>query len=209
MNRRLFFRTAVGAGVATAFPGLVGCGREPPPRPAAQVDVSIAAISLDGAEVQLSRAAIRELGAALSGQLLLAESPGYDSARRIWNGMHDKRPALIAQCATTRDVQQAVDFARDNSLLLAVRGGGHSWPGQSVCEGGLMLDLSPMRQVEVDRERQRARVQGGALLSNLDILLREETGLPVMVADDPLSCVVLGSGKALERLDVFRGLTVT
>jgi FAD/FMN-containing dehydrogenase len=78
----------------------------------------------------------------------------------IWNGMHDKRPALIARCLNSADVTQAVTFARERELLVAVRGGGHSWPGKSVCEGGLMIDLSQMNNVRVDPERRRAYAQG-------------------------------------------------
>lgn len=73
---------------------------------------------------------------------MLPGHPQYDTARKIWNGMHDKRPALIAPCLDSGDVSRAVSFARDNNLLLAVRGGGHSWPGKSVCDGGIMIDLA-------------------------------------------------------------------
>ena len=73
--------------------------------------------------------------------------------------MHDKRPALIARCMNTDDVSNAVTFARDRNLLLAVRGGGHSWPGKSVCDDGIMIDLSPMNTVTVDVDAQRARVR--------------------------------------------------
>jgi FAD/FMN-containing dehydrogenase len=82
--------------------------------------------------------------------------------------MHDKRPALIARCLSSADVSQAVTFARERNLLTAVRGGGHSWPGKSVCDDGLMIDLSQLTNVAVDTERQRAQAGGGALLSHLD-----------------------------------------
>ena len=161
MDRRQFCRSAVAAGVAAAF--LPACGRESAP-----VDTGIPAISLDGAEIELEKAAIKELGDALAGSLMQSGHPQYDATRAIWNGMHDKRPALIAQCASVQDVQHAVDFARGNNLLLAVRGGGHSWPGKSVCDGGLMLDLSQMNGVDVDADAKQARAQGGALLNTLD-----------------------------------------
>lgn len=93
---------------------------------------------------------------------------GYDSARRIWNGAIDRWPALIARCVGTADVSQAVAFARDNNLTLAVRGGGHSFSGQSVCENGLMIDLSRMRGIRVDPVARIARVEPGVLLGELD-----------------------------------------
>jgi len=164
MDRRQFCRSAVAAGVAAAF--LPACGKQAPE--AVQADTGIAAVSLDGAEIELEKAAIKELGDALSGPVMLSGHPQYDSARMIWNGMHDKRPALIARCASTEDVSNAVSFARDNNLLVAVRGGGHSWPGKSVADGALMIDLSQMNTVTADADTQRARAQGGALLSELD-----------------------------------------
>ena len=167
MDRRQFCRSAVAAGVAAAF--LPACGKQ-----ATQVDTSIAAISLDGAEIELEKAAIKELGDAMTGPVMLSGHPQYDSTRAIWNGMHDRRPALIAQCASADDVSTAVEFARDNSVLLAVRGGGHSWPGKSVANGGLMLDLSQMNTVTANAETQRAHAQGGALLNALDAAALEK-----------------------------------
>jgi FAD/FMN-containing dehydrogenase len=82
--------------------------------------------------------------------------------------MHDKRPALIARCLSSADVAEAVTFAREHNMLTAVRGGGHSWPGKSVCDGGLMIDLSQLTNVSVDTEARLARAGGGALLANLD-----------------------------------------
>jgi len=81
----------------------------------------------------------------LKGQLLTAESPGYDQARAIWNAMIDRRPALIARCANADDVAHAVRFGREHDLRTAVRGGGHNIAGNAVCEGGLMIDLSVMK----------------------------------------------------------------
>ncbi|NCF81904.1 MAG: FAD-binding protein [Proteobacteria bacterium] len=155
------------AGVAAAF--LPACGKQ-----ATQADTGIAAISLDGAEIELEKAAIKELGDALSGPVMLSGHPQYDSARMIWNGMHDKRPALIARCTSAEDVSNAVNFARGNNLLVAVRGGGHSWPGKSVADGALMLDLSQMNTVTADAGTQRAHAQGGALLNALDTAALEK-----------------------------------
>ena len=165
MDRRQFCRSAIAAGVAGSHPWLFGCAKG--------ADTSIAAVSLDGAEIELESAAIRELGESLSGTVMLSGHPQYDTARMIWNGMHDKRPALIARCRNTEDVSHAVTFASERELLVAVRGGGHSWPGKSVCDGGLMIDLSTMNMVSVDPGAQRARAQGGALLYGLDTAARE------------------------------------
>lgn len=166
MDRRQFCRTTVAAGVAAAYPFFPGCDRNTPT--ATQADTSIAAVSFTGSEIELERAAIKELGESLSGPVLLSGHPSYDSARKIWNGMHDKRPALIAQCTSTDDVVNTVTFASERSLLVAVKGGGHSFPGKSTCDGGMMIDLSLMHAVDVDVENRTARAGGGALLAHLD-----------------------------------------
>ena len=166
MDRRQFCRTTVAVGVAAAYPFFPGCDRSPPT--AMQADTSIPAVSFSGSEIELERAAIKELGESLQGPVLLSSHSSYDSARKIWNGMHDKRPALIAQCQSAEDVAHAVTFANERELLVAVRGGGHSWPGKSVCDGGIMIDLSPMKGVDVDAEKRRAYAGGGALLNTLD-----------------------------------------
>jgi FAD/FMN-containing dehydrogenase len=98
----------------------------------------------------------------LVGPVLSPSDAGYEEARRVHNGLIDRRPALIARCHGTADVQAAVRFARERGLEIAVRGGGHNVAGNAVCENGLMLDLSPMRAVHVDPRARRARVQGGA-----------------------------------------------
>ena len=168
MDRRQFVQSAIAAGVAGSSPLFTACDRG-----ARGADTSIAAVSLDGAEIELERAAINELGEAISGPVMLSNHPQYDTARMLWNGMHDKRPALIARCLSAEDVRHAVTFARERELLVAVRGGGHSWPGKSVCDGGIVIDLSQMSNVRVDPERRRAFVQGGTLLGGLDTAARE------------------------------------
>jgi FAD/FMN-containing dehydrogenase len=104
----------------------------------------------------------------LRGALLLPGDPGFDPARRVWNTGIDRKPALIARCAGAADVMRAVDFARDRGLAVAVRGGGHGMAGHGVCEGGVMLDLSPMKGVRVDPARRTAQVQGGVTWGELD-----------------------------------------
>jgi FAD/FMN-containing dehydrogenase len=117
---------------------------------------------------KLQAGGIAELKTGFGGELILPTDPGYDSARKIWNGMVDRRPALIARCATTTDVVRAVAFARDQPLPLAVRGGGHNIAGSAVCDDGVVVDLSMMRVAHVDTDARRAIVEGGALLSDLD-----------------------------------------
>ena len=102
------------------------------------------------------------------GSLLTPDSPGYDEARTIWNAMIDRRPGLIVQCADANDVARAVRFARAHDLLVAVRGGGHNIAGNAVCDGGLMIDLSPMRSVRVDQAARTARVGAGCTLGDVD-----------------------------------------
>ena len=134
----------------------------------ASVAADVEAVTGDGKGILLPRADVEDFRAGMHGQLLLRDMAGYDDARKIFNGMFDKRPALIARCAGAADVVRSVNFARSHDLLVAVRGGGHSLSGQSVCDNGLMIDLAPMRGVRVDTERQRAHADGGALLGDVD-----------------------------------------
>ena len=206
MDRRDFCRSSLATGIAASLPFVSGCGEKTPV--ATGADTNIQAVSLDGHELELERAAIRELGEALNGPVLLSGHPNYDSARRIWNGMHDKRPALIVRAAGVDDVCEAVTFARERNLLLAVRGGGHSWPGKSVCEGGMMLDLSTMNDVDVDAERRIAKTGGGALLNNLDTATLEH-GLVTtagVVSHTGVGGYTLGGG--FGRLNRKFGLTI-
>jgi len=104
----------------------------------------------------------------VQGEVLRPSDEGYEEARKVWNGMVDKRPALIARCTGLADVIAAVTFAREHNLLVSVRGGGHNIAGKAVCSGGLMIDLSRMRRVQVDPGNRTARVEGGATLGDLD-----------------------------------------
>ncbi len=206
MDRRQFCRTTVAASFAAAYPFLTGCGKEAPV--AKQVETGIAAISLDGAEIELEKAAIRELGEQLTGPVLLSGHPDYDSARRVWNGMHDKRPALIARCANSEDISHAVTFARERDLLVAVRGGGHSWPGKSVCDGGMMIDLANLNTVTVDPDKKRAFARGGALLGQLDSAALEHSLITTagVVSHTGVGGYTLGGG--FGRLNRKHGLTI-
>jgi len=121
-----------------------------------------------GAEAVLGEGVVEELRASLRGQLLRAGDDGYDEARKIWNGMIDRRPALIARCAGVADVLHGVNFARTHHLLVAVRGGGHNIAGNAVCDGGLMIDLSRMKGLRVDPVRRRARAEAGLTWGEFD-----------------------------------------
>ncbi len=104
----------------------------------------------------------------LTGDLLLPGDQGYDKTRNVWNGMIDRKPALIVRCRNSEDVIFAVNFARDNNLLLSVRGGGHNITGNAVCDGGIMVDLSLMKSVKVYPEQQIADVETGATWGDFD-----------------------------------------
>src|SRR5918995_1404810 len=130
------------------------------------------------------------------GELLRPNGAGYEEARRVWNASISRFPGLIARCAGVADVIAAVRFARENELLLAVRGGGHSFPGQSVCDGGLVIDLSPMKGIRVDPEARTARAQAGLLLAGLEPET-EAFGLAVpagIVTHTGLAGLTLGGG---------------
>ena len=111
---------------------------------------------------------IATLKASVRGEVLLPDSPGYDIARTIWNAMIDKRPAIIVRCTGVADVIAAVNFGRDQGLVIAVRGGGHNIAGNAVCNDGLMIDLSLMKWVHVNPDTQRAYAGPGATLGDLD-----------------------------------------
>ena len=104
----------------------------------------------------------------LAGEVISPDHPAYDEARQVWNGMIDKRPALIARCADAADVAAAVRFAGERDLELAVRGGGHNVAGTATTDGGLVVDLSPMRAVKVDASGRSVHVQGGATWAEVD-----------------------------------------
>jgi FAD/FMN-containing dehydrogenase len=159
MRRRTFVRTTLGAAVAATFPGYRIAWQDPP---------DVEAVTGDGKPVTLKGKRIAELAARLRGRVLLAKDEGYDQARRILNPSFDKRPALIVQPTGTADVRSAVEFAREHSLLVAVKCGGHSLSGQSTCDRGMQIDLSLFRGVRVDPAARLAWVTGGTLLGQVD-----------------------------------------
>ena len=119
-------------------------------------------------DVSLTEDVIRKFKESLRGELILADEPGYDDARSVWNAMIDRRPALIARCLGVADVVTAVNFAREHGIGLSIKGGGHNISGLAVCDGGLMLDMSRMRGVWVDPTARIARAQPGCLLGDVD-----------------------------------------
>jgi FAD/FMN-containing dehydrogenase len=125
-------------------------------------------ITLDGATIALSSDMLMALRSQVRGNVCLQDEPGYDEARTIWNAMIDRRPGAVVRCRGASDVMRAVQLARDNGLLVAVRGGGHNIAGNAVCEGGLLIDLSPMRSVRIDPDQRTARVEPGVTLGEFD-----------------------------------------
>src|SRR5205809_7774728 len=114
--------------------------------------------------VEIDEAALGELAGSFRGQLVRPRDPTYDEHRRIWNGSIDRFPALIARCAGVADVIEAVRFARDTDLPVAVRSGGHSFPGPSLCDGGIGIDLALMKGIRVDPSAHPGAAQAGVLL---------------------------------------------
>src|SRR5687767_9246533 len=116
----------------------------------------------------LSATTIDAFRARLHGEVLTPTEPGYDDARRVWNAMIDKRPALIARCADADDIAAAVRFAREQNLAISIRGGGHNVAGLAVSDGGLMIDCAPMKGITIDSQTQTARAQPGVLWGEFD-----------------------------------------
>ena len=130
------------------------------------VDLKVA--TLDGAEATLSESVIEEFRGRFGGPLIQPGDEAYEQARNVWNGNIDKRPALIARCLGVADVIDAVNFARDNNLLVALRGGAHNAAGHGTCDGGIVIDMSAMKAVHVDPAKKTVRAQPGATWADFD-----------------------------------------
>jgi hypothetical protein len=146
--------------------------------------------------IELDPAAVNELERSFRGQILRPVDPSYDEHRRVWNGSISRFPAVVARCAGVADVRAAVRFARQTGLPVAVRSGGHSFPGLSVCDDGIVIDLGSMKGIRVDPEARTARVQAGALLADLD-RETQEFGLAVpagVVSHTGVAGLTLGGG---------------
>ena len=152
--------------------------------------------------------ALSKLEASFAGELVQPGNAAYDERRAVWNGSIDRRPALIARCTGAADVSAAVTFARRTGLPLAVRSGGHSFPGHSVCDDGVVVDLGPMKGIDVDPEARTARAEGGVLLGELD-RETQALGLAVpagIVTHTGLAGLTLGGG--IGWLQRKHGLTI-
>lgn len=165
MNRRLFLQSSVAASVAAALPSAQAFAAF---QALTQVAGDVRAVSGGGNEVSLEQAAVQELADSLRGNLLLPGNDGYEVARRVLNASIDKHPALIVQPTGAADVQNAVRFANDRKLLVAIKCGGHSYAGKSTCDDGMQIDLSTLRHCHVDPAARSAYVAGGSLLAALD-----------------------------------------
>jgi FAD/FMN-containing dehydrogenase len=159
MKRREFVNAGLAIGAAWSVKGWSAVVGNPG---------DLDARSLDGGELTLPGATVEDFAQRLRGDLLSPGSPAYDARRRVWNGMFDRKPALIACCTGAADVRVAVEFAREHRLLTAVRAGGHSVSGKSTCDGGLVIDLQQMQGVRVDPKARRAYLSAGCLLGLLD-----------------------------------------
>lgn len=169
--------------------------------------MATAIVTINGGRTSVDEAAIEQLRMTIRGGVLRPDDPGY-ADKPIFNAMHRRRPALIARCTGTADVVDAVRFARQHGLLTAIRGGGHSVAGHSSCDGGMVIDLTRMRGVDVDPETRVARVQGGAVWGDLD---RETQafGLIVpggVVSETGVAGLTLGGGEGWVRRKY--GLTI-
>ncbi|MFQ6006498.1 MAG: FAD-binding protein [Woeseia sp.] len=166
MHRRRFCQSVIGAAVATSIPAAQSLGTYLQLLTTVSGDIDV--ITGSGGQIILRKAAVQDLSDSLRGRLLLPGNEGYEKARRVLNRGIDKHPALVVQPTGVADVRSAVDFARDNELLLAVKCGGHSFSSKSTCDGGMQIDLAGFRGVRIDPASRTAYVDGGSLLGGLD-----------------------------------------
>lgn len=164
-------------------------------------------ITTDGLEPEgytVSGTHLAELRQSFRGELIDREHANYDVARRVWNGNVDRRPALVARCTGVADVQCAVNFARVHGIRVSVRGGGHSAPGYGTNDGGLVIDMAPMKGIRVDPDTRTAWAEGGVLWRELD---RETQvfGLATTggtVSNTGIAGLTLGGGLSQRKLPV-------
>ncbi len=152
--------------------------------------------ALDGHIITIDQSAVQMFASSLRGAVIRPGEPDYDTARAVWNGMIDRRPALIARCADRSDVVKAVNFARRYGLLVSVKGGGHNVAGTAICDGGLVIDLSLMKRIEIDPEQRTVRAQAGLTWGELD-RATQEYGLATpggLVSDTGIAGLTLGGG---------------
>ncbi|HEY5706570.1 MAG TPA: FAD-dependent oxidoreductase [Terrimicrobiaceae bacterium] len=124
----------------------------------------------ENTRINISKETTENLKRKVKGQIVLPSDPSYDEVREIWNAMIERRPALIVRCAEAGDVPHAISFARESGLEISIRGGGHNIAGNALCDNGVMIDFSTMRNVRVDAEKKRAYVEPGATLADFDVL---------------------------------------
>ena len=199
MRRRAFCKTTLAAAVAATIPG---CG-------SSDTGSVIPAISSSGNELSIESAAISEFAKELSGNIFLQSDEGYAAAKQVWNGMFDsKQPAMVVSCASANDVVKAINFARERDLLLSVKCGGHSMPGKSTSDGGMMIDLSQMHSVDVDANAMMMRADGGSLLGHLDVAASAQNTITTtgIVSHTGVGGFTLGGG--IGRTDRSTGLAV-
>ena len=165
MDRRRFLQSSVAASVMAALPAIQARAAL---QALLQISGDVRAVTGDRNEISLERAAVQELADSLRGNLLLPGNEGYDEARRVLNESIDRYPALVVQPTGVADIRNAVTFASERGLLLAVKCGGHSYGGKSTCDGGMQIDLSLFRHARVDPASRTAYVAGGSLLAALD-----------------------------------------
>jgi FAD/FMN-containing dehydrogenase len=152
-------------------------------------------------QIGINEEAVQAFAAQLQGRLILPDDAGYDDARAVWNGMIDRYPAMIARCETVADVIASVNFAREHDLLISVRGGGHNVAGHATNDGGIVIDLSPMKAIEVDPERRIAHAQPGVIWGELD-QATQAYGLATPggeVSDTGIAGLTLGGGMGYLR----------
>jgi FAD/FMN-containing dehydrogenase len=158
-------------------------------------------------DLNVDGAGVTALRRRLSGVLVCPGDEEYEVARAVWNGMVDRRPALIAYCANRQDVIEAVSFARTTGILTAVRSGGHNIAGASLCDGGLVIDLSRMNRVTVDPAGRTARAEGGALLADLDAATQAHGLATTTGVNSDTGLIGLTLGGGIGRLGRKHGLS--